>query len=110
MTVSAAAATRPCREIDCAGFDRRNPLGPDAMMDDVRDDQIADAILTLAAERAPATLCPSEVARALTDDWRPLMPRIRAVAAGLPQIEATQGGTAVDPVAARGPIRLRQAP
>ncbi|MEL6585549.1 MAG: DUF3253 domain-containing protein [Pseudomonadota bacterium] len=71
---------------------------------------------TIAAEirrhvtaRAPKTICPSEVARALAVDWRPLMPRVRAVAARLPEVEATQKGQVVDPVQARGAIRLRLA-
>nr|WP_025311944.1 DUF3253 domain-containing protein [Roseibacterium elongatum] len=55
---------------------------------------------------ADKTFCPSEVARELSADWRPLMPKVRRVAAGLPLI-ATQRGAAVDPVTARGPIRLR---
>ena len=46
------------------------------------------------------------------EDWRPLMePARRAarrlVAAGT--LEITQGGRAVDPSTARGPIRLRRA-
>lgn len=55
------------------------------------------------------TICPSEVARSLAEDWRPLMPDIRAVAAVLAeqgQIRATQKGRRVDLRAARGPIRL----
>jgi hypothetical protein len=56
-------------------------------------------------------MCPSEVARALADDWRPLMDEVRAAAARLVasgDIEVTQGGTVVDPETARGPIRLRR--
>jgi hypothetical protein len=71
------------------------------------DAEIAAAIRALAEARAPKTLCPSEAARALTADWRSLMPRIRAVAATLHDIEATRNGLRVDPVAAGGPIRLR---
>jgi len=72
----------------------------------VEDPAIADAILDLAHRRgAGKTFCPSEVARALAQDWRPLMPRVRAVAATLP-IEATQKGVPVDPLAAKGAIRL----
>ena len=56
-----------------------------------------------------ASFCPSEAARALAADWRPLMPEVRRVAAGLPLL-ATQGGQPVDPLAARGPIRLRLQP
>ena len=72
----------------------------------VADDDIAATLRALTADRAPKSICPSEVARALAGDWRPLMPRVRAVAAGLPEILATQGGRAVDPVAACGPVRL----
>ena len=70
------------------------------------DAQIADALMDLAHRRSGGkTFCPSEVARLLTDDWRPLMPRIRALTATLP-LRATQGGTPVDPVTAKGPIRI----
>ncbi|MEO0665504.1 MAG: DUF3253 domain-containing protein, partial [Pseudomonadota bacterium] len=41
------------------------------------DEEIRAALLSLAAARAPKTFCPSEVARALADDWRPLMTRVR---------------------------------
>jgi hypothetical protein len=75
----------------------------------ISDDAIAAEIVAQSRARAPTTLCPSEVARALAEDWRPLMPRIRAVAADLPGIEATQRGIPVDPRTARGPIRLAQA-
>ncbi len=53
------------------------------------------------------SFCPSEPARALSPDWWPLMPHVRRVAAGMDEVEATQKGIAVDPVAAKGPIRLR---
>ena len=71
-------------------------------------DRIRAAILDLALRRGRAkSLCPSEVAKALAEDWRPLMPEVRAVAAAMPEIMATQGGMEVDPVTARGPIRVR---
>jgi hypothetical protein len=78
------------------------------------DEAIAAAMLRLASKRAPRTVCPSEVARALAADsrWRALMPRVRATAGRLVaegRIVATQRGAVVDPVAARGPIRLRAA-
>ncbi|RYI32916.1 MAG: DUF3253 domain-containing protein [Acetobacteraceae bacterium] len=67
-----------------------------------------DRILDLALERGrDKSLCPSEVAKALASDWRKLMPEVRRVAAGMPEIMATQGGVEVDPLAARGAIRLR---
>lgn len=70
------------------------------------DDEIAHVLMRLARERgAGRTFCPSEAARALSGDWRGLMPRVREVAAGLPLV-ATQKGGQVDPVAAEGPIRL----
>ena len=74
------------------------------------DEAIAAVLMDLAHRRGMgASFCPSEAARALAADWRPLMPDVRRVAAGLPLV-ATQGGAAVDPVAARGQIRLRLQP
>ncbi|MCY4336812.1 MAG: DUF3253 domain-containing protein [Litoreibacter sp.] len=71
------------------------------------DASIRNAILTLARERGrDKTLCPSEPARALSENWRDLMPDIRRVASEMPEIEARQKGTPVDPLTARGPIRL----
>lgn len=72
------------------------------------DADIAAALLALAEARGDKTFCPSEAARALAEDWRPLMPDIRRVAASLP-LRATQKGAPVDPLAARGPIRLGRA-
>jgi len=59
-----------------------------------------------------ASFCPSEVARALTCNWRPLMPRIRSVASDMiaeGALEATQRGVVVEGsiLAVKGPIRLR---
>ena len=71
--------------------------------------QVRDAILDLAVRRGRGkSLCPSEVAKALEpEDWRGVMPEVRRVAGQMPEIVATRGGEEVDPVAARGPIRLR---
>jgi hypothetical protein len=70
------------------------------------DAAIAGVLMALAADRGPGkTFCPSEAARALSADCRPLMPEVRRVAAGLPLV-ATQRGLLVDAVTARGPIRL----
>ena len=68
-----------------------------------------DAILDLALRRGrERSLCPSEIAKMLEpEDWRALMPEVRKVAAGMPEIIATQAGREVDPLTARGPIRLR---
>jgi len=66
----------------------------------------------LAARRHGATVCPSEVARALTAEgapWRDLMPRVRQVAHDLAQndrLNVTRGGVPVDATRAGGPIRL----
>ena len=71
-------------------------------------ERIRAAILDLALRRGRGkSLCPSEVAKTLAADWRALMPEVREVAAGMPEIVATQAGVEVDPVTARGPIRLR---
>ncbi|WP_103258823.1 DUF3253 domain-containing protein [Tabrizicola aquatica] len=71
-------------------------------------DRIRHAILDLALARGrKRSLCPSEVARALAPDWRPLMVEVRAAAAGMPEIIATQAGVEVYPRTPRGPIRLR---
>ena len=70
------------------------------------DNAIADVLLDLAHQRGVGkTFCPSEAARRLSDDWRPLMPEVRRVAAQL-DLAATQRGAPVDPVTAKGPIRL----
>jgi hypothetical protein len=73
-------------------------IGPD-------DAAIAAVLMDLARRRGRASFCPSEAARALSPDWRPLMVDVRRVAADLP-LRATQRGRPVDPVTARGPIRL----
>lgn len=71
---------------------------------------VAAAILALVAARgAGRSACPSEVARALSPDWRALMPLVRAEAARLGaegRIRVTQRGRTVDPAGARGPVRL----
>jgi len=75
----------------------------------IDDDRIAEVLMDLAHRRGrAASFCPSEAARALAEDWRPLMPEVRRVATRLP-LEATQKGAPVDPLTARGPIRLRLA-
>lgn len=74
---------------------------------------ISAAIESLVAARAGgATVCPSEVARALAGadgPWRELMPAVREVAAELVKkgrLSVTRQGQEVDAVAAGGPIRL----
>jgi hypothetical protein len=74
---------------------------------------IAKSIRKLLRERgAGKTICPSEVARDLADDWRPLMDPIRKVAAKLVEegeLIVTQRGRRVDALEAHGPIRLARA-
>lgn len=68
------------------------------------DAAIAEVLMDLAKRRGRGrSFCPSEAARALSRDWRRLMPDMRRVAGTLPLV-ATQRGRPVDPVAARGPI------
>ncbi|MCK0149846.1 DUF3253 domain-containing protein [Marivita sp. S6314] len=70
------------------------------------DKEIADVLLDLAHQRGVGkTFCPSEAARRLSDNWRPLMPAVRRVAADV-ALRATQKGKTVDPLTAKGPIRL----
>lgn len=81
---------------------------------DAADDAIEAAMTSLLAARAPgATICPSEVARALVPDdeaaWRAAMPAVRRVAAALARrgrVRVTRGGIEVDAESAGGPIRL----
>jgi hypothetical protein len=71
---------------------------------------IEDTMLDLLRERGTATACPSEIARKLATNWRPLMPRVREVAAALQErglLDAYQRGRPVKVKGARGPIRLR---
>jgi hypothetical protein len=75
----------------------------------IPDAEIVAVLMELAQRRGPrASFCPSEAARLLSPDWRPLMAEVRRVAADLPLV-ATQGGVAVDLSSAKGPIRLRLA-
>ncbi|WP_172961040.1 DUF3253 domain-containing protein [Oceaniglobus roseus] len=76
----------------------------------ITDARIRDTLLDLAHRRgADKTFCPSEAARALAQDWRPLMDDVRRVADGLEDIEAVQKGERVNARDAKGPIRLRLA-
>jgi hypothetical protein len=71
------------------------------------------AILDLLDERAPGTICPSDVARRVgtQDGWRDLMDPVRAAAQNLveqDEVEITQRGEVVDLTTVRGPIRIRK--
>lgn len=76
------------------------------------DRALERAILDLLDARAAgATICPSEAARALGGEWRERMEPARAAARRLVaegEVEITQGGRAVDPSTAKGPIRIRR--
>lgn len=64
----------------------------------------------LEARGLSASICPSEVARALADEWEPLMEPVRMAARRLVargEAEITQKGSVVDPSTAKGPIRVR---
>jgi hypothetical protein len=77
---------------------------------------IENSIVALLEQRAKtASICPSDVARALVreeDEWRALMPLVREVAAKLAregQISITQGEMTLHPdLRSHGPIRLRR--
>lgn len=64
----------------------------------------------LSRRQIGATICPSEVARKLAKDWRPLMEHVRNVADDMVQngkLEITQGGRVVGLNTVKGPIRIR---
>ncbi|MFI8567657.1 DUF3253 domain-containing protein [Rhodococcus sp. NPDC078407] len=76
------------------------------------DKELEDKIRSLLDARSrDATICPSDVARALSDDaWRDLMEPVRRAARRMVdagEVEITQKGSVVDPSTAKGPIRIR---
>lgn len=83
------------------------PAEPDAA-----GERLAAAIRTLLRKRGQeSSICPSEPARVVDgEDWRGLMPAVRAVGARLAGegwLDVTRDGAVVDPDAA-GPVRLRR--
>ena len=77
-------------------------------------ERIAAVPLDLCIKRGPGkTICPSEVARAVTENggnWRAHMRNVRRIGAELMRagrIEITQRGVRVDPLTTEGPIRFR---
>jgi hypothetical protein len=84
----------------------------------VTDDSIAAEIVRQLARRAASSsICPSEVARALSADetaWRAAMPQVREVAARLRdagRLRITRGGQDIDPATLHGAaIRLARGP
>lgn len=91
----------------CSEACRRGVSGKDA--------ELERAIVELLSRRERgATICPSEAARAVFGEagWRDQMEAARRAARRLVvagTVEITQGGRAVDPSRARGPIRVRRA-
>ncbi len=75
------------------------------------DAEIEHTIVALLEARDPGkTICPSDAARSLADDFRPLMEPVRQVARDMVArgaLEVTQSGRVVDIDTARGAIRLR---
>ena len=91
--------------------------GPDAGLDAGLEAALDAALVRLLdARAATASVCPSEVARAVAaergqEEWRSLMGPARAAAQRLVaggQAQVTQGARVVDPSTARGPIRVRR--
>ena len=61
--------------------------------------------------RDGCTFCPSEAARRLSKDWRPLMSQVREVAAelvGQGELVCTQRGEPAHPLQTKGAIRLAE--
>lgn len=81
-------------------------------------EEIERRLIELLTRRAAtSSICPSEVARALTeggDGWRALMPAVRRAAFALQRrgtVVVTRGATVVaDEHDGAGPIRLRRGP
>lgn len=78
-----------------------------------RDMLEAEILRQTDARGYAASICPSEVARALAGDWRPLMGAVRDAAVGLVRtgrIDILRKGRPVAPDEVRGVIRLRRRP
>lgn len=98
-------------------FSRFASLSAPTLMSVEADRRVLEGlVISLLSHRAAdASMCPSEVARAAEpEEWRALMPAVRAAAAGLAAadvIEVTQRGVVIPPdVSSRGPVRLRRGP
>ncbi len=81
----------------------------------IEEHLVRSNILELLAKRGEGrSICPSDAARALdADDFRALMPSVRAAAQTLVEagrIEVTQRGDPVDIRNVKGPVRLRLRP
>ena len=75
---------------------------------------IEAAVLRLTEARGPAgSICPSDVARALAPEWRPLLSAVRRAALRLAaegRIDVLRKGEPVSSGEVRGVIRLRAKP
>ena len=70
----------------------------------------AEILAQTLARGADKSICPSEVARSLAEEWRPLMGVVRQAAVRLAQagqIEILRKGKPIDPATVHGVIRLR---
>lgn len=75
------------------------------------DTRIDDEILRLTTLAGPDTsISPSDVAQALSPEWRPLLGAVRRAAAGLAKagrIDILRKGKPIDPAELKGVVRLR---
>jgi hypothetical protein len=80
-----------------------------------RADRLAAATRALLRHRRPdATICPSDVARAVGGNgWRAILDEARSVVDELRRagtVRVTQRGKEIDPAEARGPVRVGRGP
>ncbi len=71
---------------------------------------IEDQILKLTLERKPKSLCPSEIARNLFENWQPKMETVRQVCRKLhleQKILITQQDMPIKEINFKGPIRIK---
>lgn len=105
-----ARARGRVRDAKVALGERGEPWWEPASPDGLRE-RLAATVRTLLRHRRPeATICPSDAARVAGGaDWRTAMDPARQVAAELAatgMVEVRQGGVAVDPATATGPLRV----
>ena len=72
----------------------------------------AEILAQAGARGADKSICPSEVARSLSEEWQPLMHLVRQAAVRLAEagrIDILRKGKRIEPAALHGVIRLRLA-